>query len=89
MAEKPKRPRDANQLAKVIVDIATGEGNNLPEAGKPEAQRKGGLAGGRARAEKLDPARRVEIAKKAAEQRWRGSASVKGHKPVVRSDHDS
>ena len=44
-----KRPADMNQLAKMIVDIATGEkSDNAPARGRP-----GGLSGGKARAEKL------------------------------------
>ena len=59
---KAKRPRDTNQLAKLIVDVATGEVEDIgPE--KAEAQRKGGLKGGRARAEALTPSRRQEIAR--------------------------
>ena len=61
-----KRPADANQLAKAIVDIATGGAEeNAPERGRP-----GGLKGGEARANKLTPERRREIARKAAEKRW-------------------
>jgi hypothetical protein len=34
MAKRPKRPRDPNQLAKLILDIATGERpKRFPEAG--------------------------------------------------------
>lgn len=75
MAKKPKRPKDTNQLAKYIVDLATGE-KEEPETdtGKnPHAValgRSGGLKGGKARAIKLTAARRKEIAKKAAEKRW-------------------
>ena len=55
---KPKRPRDPNQLAKLITGIATGE---IEEAkidhGKDPAAvalgHKGGLKGGKARAESL------------------------------------
>jgi hypothetical protein len=70
-----KRPRDPNQLGKMIVDIATGEADDAPEDdGKDPAAvelgRKGGLKGGRARADKLTPARRAEIAKRAAAARW-------------------
>lgn len=69
MTDRPKRPRDANQLAKLIADIATGEADDsTPE--KHEAQVKGGKAGGPARAEKLSPERRAEIARKAAAARW-------------------
>lgn len=72
---KPKRPRDPNQLARMIVDIATCEVEE-PKAddGKDPAAvalgRKGGLKGGAARAAKLTPARRSAIAKKAAKARW-------------------
>ena len=54
MAKPPKRPRDPNQLAKLIVDIATGEEETMPPTGKDPAAvalgRKGGLKGGDARA---------------------------------------
>src|SRR6266436_1420412 len=59
---KPKRPRDPNQLAKLIVDISTGavqESN--PDTGKDPAAiargRLGGLRGGRTRSKKLSRAR--------------------------------
>lgn len=78
MATNPKRPRDPNQLAKSIVDLATGETTPTPEPVKtPEQQaaaligRKGGLKGGRARAEKMSPEQRSAIAKKAAAARWK------------------
>ena len=67
--DRPKRPRDANQLAKRIVDVATGEVYDTPPL-KAEGQRKGGLKGGKARANALDPQRRREIAQKAAAARW-------------------
>ena len=67
---KAKRPRDTNQLAKLIVDVATGEVNDAaPE--KAEGQRKGGLKGGPARAKALSPSQRQEIARKAAAARWK------------------
>ena len=67
-----KRPRDTNQLAKFIVDVATGEQEEeILEIGPVnEFARAGGLKGGRARAESLSPERRREIAKKAARARW-------------------
>ena len=69
MADKPKRPRDANQLAAHIVGVATGEiDDTVPE--KAEGQRKGGLRGGKARARKLTPKERSAIAKKGAGARW-------------------
>jgi hypothetical protein len=79
MAEKhPKRPRDLNQWAKRMVDIATGAVNDREltpeEQGKSAAAMKrgyiGGLIGGRSRAEKLSSDVRVSIAKKAARARW-------------------
>lgn len=70
MTDRPKRPRDANQLAKFIVDLATGEAtDDAPE--KAEAQQRGGKIGGASRAAKLTPEERHAIAKKAAESRWR------------------
>lgn len=74
-SSKPKRPRDPSQLAKVIVDIATGEveEENL-NAGKDPAAvslgRKGGLKGGKARAKMLTAEQRQTIAKRAAKARW-------------------
>jgi hypothetical protein len=73
---KSKRPRDPNQLAKLIADMATG---NAPSDstidGKDPAAvalgRKGGLKGGTARAVSLSSKRRVEIAKQAAAARWK------------------
>ena len=70
MTDKPKRPRDANQLAKFIADVATGEASEDDAPDKAEGQRKGGLKGGAARAQKLTPEERSEIAKKAAKARW-------------------
>ena len=70
MAKHPKRPRDPNQLAKLIVDIATGEAENIKPSVPREAQRKGGLKGGKARAKTLPPAKRKEIARRAARARW-------------------
>jgi hypothetical protein len=71
----PKRPRDTNQLAKMIVDLATGEiDEEMPESPKVRAGRLGGLKGGRARAETLSKKRRSEIAKKAAEARWKNKS---------------
>ena len=59
----------------MIVDIATGEIEDKPEdEGKnPHAValgRLGGQKGGKARAERLSPEKRSEIAKKAARTRW-------------------
>ena len=68
------KKKDANELAKFIVDIATGE---IPSEEKTEKNpaavalgRLGGLKGGNARASKLTPEKRSEIAKNAAAKRW-------------------
>jgi hypothetical protein len=85
-SSKPKRPRDINQLAKFVVDLATGE---IPAEPEPVAEptedapktheklpaavelgRRGGLKGGKARAESMTPERRAEIARRAATARW-------------------
>lgn len=71
------RPRDPNQLAKLMVDIATGESNDtiLTPDGKNAAAvalgRRGGLKGGQARAEKLTAEERRNIARLAAVARWK------------------
>ncbi len=80
MADKEKggkRPRDLNKLASSIVGAAT-EGEppieSTPDGDKnPHAValgRLGGLKGGKARAEKLSPKKRKEIAQTAARARW-------------------
>jgi hypothetical protein len=70
-----KRPRDVNELARQVVDEATGEAPPPdPDAGKDPAAvalgRKGGLKGGKARAAKMTPSERAESARKAAQARW-------------------
>ncbi len=68
----PKRSStDANQIAARIVEESTGisvEGKN-PFA--VALGRLGGLKGGAARAKKLSPKKRREIAAKAAAARWK------------------
>ncbi len=71
-----KRPRDINERAKMIVDIATGEVEDKPEdEGKnPHAValgRLGGQKGGKARAASLSAEERSQIAKRAAAARWK------------------
>jgi hypothetical protein len=65
-----KRPADVIGNAVHVMRIATGDVEEVPETGK-EYARKGGLIGGRARAKSLSPARRKEIARKAALKRWK------------------
>lgn len=75
-SKRLSRPRDANQLAKLITEIATGEQIDrlITDDGRDLAAvmmgRLGGLKGGRARADMLTPERRTEIAQKAANTRW-------------------
>jgi hypothetical protein len=70
-----KRPRDPNQLAKSIIDIATGQKPDRDptpeEQGKDPAAVAMGKKGGKARADAMTAERRAEIAKKAAEERWK------------------
>jgi hypothetical protein len=75
----PKRPRDTNQLAKLIVDLSTGGiDEEMPELSpKQKAGQLGGLKGGKARADKLTQKVRSAIAKKAAEARWKNAAKVR------------
>ena len=78
MTKTPKRPRDLNQWAKRMVDIATGEASDREptpeEQGKdPNAVvrgRQGGLKGGKARAAKMTTEDRQQAARKAVQARW-------------------
>ena len=71
--DMPKRPRDPNQLAKLIVDIATGEVEDTVSDAKrhPSKRRVGGLKGGKVRAQHLTPEQRQDIARVAARARWK------------------
>lgn len=72
----PKRPRDPAQLAKLIVDIVTREVEDQKptpeEQGKDLAAAALGRKGGQARAKSMSAERRAEIAKRAAQKRWKG-----------------
>jgi hypothetical protein len=67
---------DFSQLAHRVVQAtidATETGKQTPVDPETPAQvngRNGGLKGGKARAAKLSPERRSEIARRAAEARW-------------------
>lgn len=70
-----KRPTDLNGLAASIVADSTDEDKpEAPEDTRDPAAvalgRKGGLKGGRARAEKLTAEQRSQIARQAARARW-------------------
>ena len=71
------RPSDPNQLAKLVVDIATGQtadSSHSPQYVKNPAAvalgRLGGKKGGAARAAKLTPEQKSEVARRAAQVRW-------------------
>ena len=71
-----KRPADVIGNAVRVMEIATGQREEEYEAKpkKDEAAAALGRKGGKARAERMSPERRAEIARKAAESRWkRGS----------------
>ena len=77
-----KKSKDTNVLASQIVEEATGESIPKPEGAtkNPAAValgRLGGLKGGKARANKLTPEQRSEIARKAAQVRWGRNKEVK------------
>jgi hypothetical protein len=75
MTKRPKgekRPADVVDTAVMVGRIATGEIEDVPaEDGKNKAAQELGRLGGKARAEKLSKKRRAEIARKAAQKRWR------------------
>lgn len=77
MPKRSSKHRDVSQLAKSIVDQATGEEPTPEKAAVPEKNpaavtlgRLGGLKGGKARARILTVEQRKKIAKKAAQARW-------------------
>ena len=67
-------PRDPNQRAKAVVDLATGQRAPEPERVKDPAAihrgHLGGIKGGKARAAKMTAAERSESARRAANARW-------------------
>jgi len=74
----PKPPRDPNQLAKYIVDASTGNAEKIEPPQEREKNpaavalgKLGASKGGKARAEKLSEEERKEIARRAAEARWK------------------
>lgn len=67
-----KRPADVIANAVKVAKLATGEEQeDLTDDGKDKAAVSLGRRGGKARAEKMSAARRAEIAKKAAAERWK------------------
>jgi hypothetical protein len=71
MTAKPKRPSDISQRAKMIVDIAAGEVEETESTPTEKRASKAGKKGGPARARALTPEQRSDIARTAAEARWK------------------
>ena len=66
-----KRPADVIGTAITVAKIATGEIEETTDDGKNKAAVELGRKGGKARAAKMSKKRRSEIARKAAETRWK------------------
>jgi len=77
MAKAKSKRLDLNQIAASIVERTTDSQSETPappnkkNAAAVALGRRGGLKGGKARAESLSPRRRKAIAKKAAAARWK------------------
>jgi hypothetical protein len=73
-SKRGQGPPDPNVSAFNLVQMVTGEMDKPKEPERNQAAvtlgRLGGLKGGKARAEKLTPEQRKEIAQKAAAKRW-------------------
>jgi hypothetical protein len=70
-----RRPADVIGAAVMVARIATGEIEDTK--GRAPNRAKGGEAGGRARAMELSPEKRREIARRAAESRWRNKKKIR------------
>lgn len=72
--QRTKMPRDPNQLAKAVVDLATGQRTPEPVREKDPAAiargRLGGVIGGKKRAANMTAEQRSESARLAAKARW-------------------
>ncbi len=88
-SKRKKKDHDFATVAYRVVQQAVGEAPEAqPEEREPTPEerhaaavvlgRRGGKKGGKARAAKLTPEQRSEIAKKAAAARWNKGARVKG-----------
>ncbi len=72
--KRTPRPRDPVQLGKLMVDIATGQVPDAVEDSRASTTaRVAGTKGGPARATKLTAEQRSDIARIAAEARWKKS----------------
>ena len=72
--QRTKMPRDPNQRAKAVVDLATGQRDPEPVREKDPAAiargRLGGVIGGKKRAANMTAEQRSESARLAAKARW-------------------
>jgi len=85
MPKRKKQSHDFSIIAHRVVQEATGQDEDSTSESTPEQEtvkpdyaalgRAGGKKGGKARAEKLTPEQRSEIARKAAQARWSQSNS--------------
>lgn len=79
-----KRPADTVSAAVMVGRIATGEAEEVGYAAAP-GRRKSGEAGAAARAAKLSPDERSQIARKAAAERWKRSEDMTEQNQLLRS----
>lgn len=85
-SSKPKRQKDTQQLARSVLDQIAPDAEPPKKAVKKKAKnpaavalgKLGGLKGGKARAAKLTPVQRADIAKRAALARWQESKKESG-----------
>ena len=72
--QRTNLPRDPNQRAKAVVDLATGQQSPEPVREKDPAAiargRLGGVIGGKKRAANMTAEQRSESARRAAKARW-------------------
>ena len=82
--KRKKKEHDFSVIAFRVMQEATGQTETEPEQNETSEVKRyfdpvalghlGGLKGGKVRAKKLTPKRRIEIARKAAQARWGKSA---------------
>ena len=94
MQKRSRKRRDFSQLAKAIVDDATGqtmpeESREVEDSGKNPAAvalgRLGGLKGGKARWKGTTKKQRSEAGRKAARARWtKAKRKKKSHKTITK-----
>lgn len=96
MSDRSRKPRDVNEMAAAIVERATSdEPASDPNEDKNPATvtlgRLGGKRGGTARAEKLTPEQRAEIARKAARLGGGDGREIKAvaQQPARQTPHSS